>query len=106
MADMSREELLQALADMDAADGATVEFRGREVRVDEAAKRSWPVVTAIARFDQMDGLHATVELMNVVCAVTDLTQEDVLDMSGGPMADFGDVASTLADLVTVVFPKA
>lgn len=106
MGEMSREELLRALADMDEGEFAEVQFKGRAVKVDEAAKRSWAVVSAIARFDQMDGLHATVELMKVMCSVTDLTEADVLDMSGGPMADFGDVASTLADLVTVVFPKA
>ena len=105
MAEYSREELLKMLDKAD-ENPRTVEVRGRTIAVDESALRSWPVVVAISKLTDMDGLHATVGLMDIITQCTDLEEEDVLQLSGGHTADFGEVAKTLAEISELVFPKA
>lgn len=109
MAEYSREELLKMLDETEPAEPATAartfEVRDRVVTVDDAALKSWRTVTRISEMQHMDGLNATVELMGIVTDCTDLEQADVLDMCGGPMADFGDVTELLAEMAGKLFPK-
>jgi hypothetical protein len=106
MAEYSREELLKMLDETEPATAArTFEVRDRVVTVDDAALKSWRTVTRISEMQHMDGLNATVELMGIVTDCTDLEQADVLDMCGGPMADFGDVTELLAEMAGKLFPK-
>lgn len=106
MAEYSREELLQMLGETEEPKPHTVEVRGRTITVDDARLKSWPVVVAMSKLTDQDGLHATVSLMDIVTQCTDLEQDDVLDMCGGPMADFGDVANALAEISGAILPKA
>ena len=107
MAEYSREELLKMLDETEPATAArTFTVRDRVVTVDDASLKSWRTVTRISEMQHMDGLNATVELMGIVTDCTDLEQADVLDMCGGPMADFGDVTELLAEMAGKLFPKA
>lgn len=106
MAEYSREELLQMLNETEEPKARTVEVRGATIMVDDAALKSWAVVTDIAKLSDMDGLHATVALMGIVCRCTDLDEERVLALAGGHNADFGAVAEVLAEISGAIFPKA
>lgn len=110
MADYSREELLRMLKETEGQteqrDVRFVDVRGTTIMVDDAALKSWAVVADIAKMSDMDGLHATVALMDIVCRCTDLDEDAVLAMAGGHDADFGDVAAVLAEASAVIFPKA
>lgn len=106
MPEYSREELLEMLGKADEPQTRTVEVRGRAIAVDDAKMRSWPVVVQLSKLMDMDGLHATVGLMAIVTECTDLEEEDVLQLSGGHTADFGEVAKTLGEISELIFPKA
>lgn len=107
MAEFSREELLQMLNETEEPKAArTVEVRGATIVVDDAALKSWAVVTDIAKLSDMDGLHATVALMGIVTRCTDLDEEGVLALAGGHNADFGAVAEVLGEISQAIFPKA
>lgn len=106
MAEYSREELLQMLNETEEPKARTVEVRGAMIIVDDAALKSWAVVTDIAKLSDMDGLHATVALMGIVCRCTDLDEEGVLALAGGHNADFGAVAEVLGEISQAIFPKA
>lgn len=106
MAEYSREELLQMLNETEEPKARTVEVRGAMIIVDDAALKSWAVVTDIAKLSDMDGLHATVALMGIVCRCTDLDEERVLALAGGHNADFGAVAEVLGEISQAIFPKA
>lgn len=106
MAEYSREELLQMLNETEEPKARTVEVRGATIIVDDAALKSWAVVTDIAKLSDMDGLHATVALMGIVTRCTDLDEEGVLALAGGHNADFGAVAEVLGEISQAIFPKA
>lgn len=106
MAEYSREELLQMLNETEEPKARTVEVRGATIMVDDAALKSWAVVTDIAKLSDMDGLHATVALMGIVTRCTDLDEEGVLALAGGHNADFGAVAEVLGEISQAIFPKA
>lgn len=109
MADYSREELLKMLEETEPAEpasGRTFTMRGRVVKVDEAALKSWHTVMRIKAMQDMEPLYVTAELMGIVTDCTDLEQADVLDMCGGPMADFGEVAEAVSEIAKLLFPKA
>lgn len=107
MADYSREELLQMLEETEPQQQArTVEVRGVTVTINDGALKSWPVLRKVSALTDMDGLRATVALMDVVTMTTDLTEDAVLDMAGGHMADFADVAEVLSEISAAVYPKA
>lgn len=106
MAEYSREELLQMLNETEEPKARTVEVRRATIIVDDAALKSWAVVTDIAKLSDMDGLHATVALMGIVTRCTDLDEEGVLALAGGHNADFGAVAEVLGEISQAIFPKA
>lgn len=109
MAEYSREELLKMLQETETAEpapGRTFTVRDRVVSVDEAALKSWHTVMRIKAMQDMEPLYATAELMGIVTDCTDLEQSDVLDICGGQMADFGEVAEVLAEIAGKLFPKA
>jgi hypothetical protein len=114
--ELTKEELLAELARYDEADAEpekavevhakrAVEVRGRTVAVDDRMLTSWPVVRRMAAFSSMEGIEAVVALMQVVTDVTDLEEEDVLEMAGGHYADVEDVARALRDISEAAFPK-
>ncbi len=124
MADYTKEQLIQMLREAEQAEEAeTAEkpaesrsfgWRGRTVEVDMPAIRSWATVRRMRDIERMPAEGATLaqvaeavdKLMAVVTDCTDLSQDDVLDACGGPMADFGEVAEAVSEIAKLLFPKA
>lgn len=99
----TREELEAALAELD--DDGRIEVRGVEVHVNKERVRSWQVISKIAAMQKAEGLEGITMLMDVVCDVCGLEEEDVLDMAGGHYADVVDVAEVLKEISEAAFPK-
>lgn len=85
----------------------TIEVRGLTIHVDTAAFEDWATMGALMALtdestNPMQKLQASFDFIE---AVTDISQEDIIDACGGKSAKTGDVITMVAEIIQKSAPK-
>ena len=85
----------------------TIEVRGLTIHVNTAAFEDWATMDALKTIanDDANPMQKLQASFDFIKAVTDISQEDIVQACGGKSAKTSDVITTVAEIIKQSAPK-